>query len=77
MMASCTLVASVTVTITHVVVVYYDVRCPNCNRRVMSLPGRPPVDTVAHRAEHERTGRGPVVSCARCKTLVEAVPHAA
>jgi hypothetical protein len=44
---------------------------------VMSLPGRPPVDTVAHRAEHERTGRGPVVSCARCKTLVEAVPHAA
>lgn len=77
MMASTTVLASVTITVTTVVVVYYDVRCPRCNRRVMSLPGRPPVDTVAHRAEHERTGRGAVVACPKCKSLVEAIPHAA
>jgi hypothetical protein len=71
------MMAFVTVTVTAIVVVYYDVRCPRCNRRVMSLPGRPPVDTLAHRGEHERSGRGPVVACPKCKALIEAVPHAA
>jgi phage FluMu protein Com len=77
MMASSTVLASVTVTITAYVVVYTDVRCPNCNRRVMSLPGVPLLDVRAHRAESDRLGRGAVVRCERCKSLVEAIPHAA
>jgi uncharacterized protein with PIN domain len=77
MMASSTVLASVTVTITAFVVVYTDVRCPNCNRRVMSLPGRHAIRALAHRSESDRQGRGAVVRCERCKSLVEAIPHAA
>jgi phage FluMu protein Com len=77
MIASCTLVASVTVTVHAVVVVYTDVRCPNCARRVMSLPGRLVIDVRAHRTEVDRLGRGAVVKCDRCKALVEAIARQA
>jgi hypothetical protein len=77
MMASSTVLASVTVTITAFVVVYTDVRCPKCNRRVMSLPGSPLLDVRAHSGEADRLGRGVVVACGRCKALIEAIPHAA
>jgi phage FluMu protein Com len=76
-MIASSLLASVTVTVTAYVVVYYDVRCPKCHRVVMCLPNRPPVDTVAHRAVSDRLGKGAVVACPKCKALVEAIPHAA
>jgi DNA-directed RNA polymerase subunit RPC12/RpoP len=73
--ASCTLVASVTISVTAVVVVYTDVRCPNCSRRVMSLPGRPLLDIQVRRTDADRSGRGAVVGCARCKALLEVIQH--
>jgi DNA-directed RNA polymerase subunit RPC12/RpoP len=73
MIASCTLVASVTLTVTAVVVVYTDVRCPACNRRVMAVPGRPTLEVRVRRSDAERSGRGVVTGCGRCKALIEVI----
>lgn len=72
-MIASSLVASVTVTVTAVVVVYTEVRCPNCNRRVLDIPGNPLLDVRAHRSPTDRLGRGVVCKCDRCKALVEAI----
>ncbi len=52
---------------------FQDVRCPDCNRLVMAVPGEGTIvaSTVADNAS--RTGKGPVVSCPRCHSLVEVV----
>lgn len=64
--ASMTMTASVTFT---------DARCPNCKRLVMSVPGAGVLDVRAVPNNAARSGRGPVVGCARCKTLVEVIAH--
>jgi phage FluMu protein Com len=76
MMASSTVLASVTVTITAFVVVYTDVKCPDCGTVLLAVPGNPHETSVrakllAHTGE--RTGAGPVVKCRRCKWLVEVI----
>jgi hypothetical protein len=65
--------ASVTLTVTATVVVYTDVRCPACNRLVMTVPGRPVLEVRVHRTNQDRLGRGAVVGCGRCKGLVEVI----
>jgi hypothetical protein len=54
---------------------YTKVNCPKCNRRVMDLPGSPILEVRVVKSEAERSGRGPVTTCRRCKSLVEAVAH--
>jgi predicted Zn finger-like uncharacterized protein len=85
--ASCTLVASVTLTVTAVVVVYTDVRCPGehpdrakmqrpqmrCDRILMAVPGRPIVQTIIVPDARELSGRGRAVRCGRCKALIEVI----
>lgn len=69
-------VALVSITVTTRAVVYSEARCPNCHRRVMSVPGTPHISVNAVANDDARSGRGRVVGCARCKTLCEIVEHA-
>lgn len=65
-----------TTTTTTRAFVYSDVRCPNCTRVVMAVPGLGSnVEARTVRDSASRSGRGPVVSCKRCKSLVEVVTH--
>lgn len=64
---------SVAVAVTCTVAAYTDVRCPQCNRTIMAIPGRVHVlPRIVESAEH-RSGRGPVCACKRCGALVEAI----
>ena len=75
MIANASLVASVTLTITAVVVVYTDVRCPTCGKRIADVPAASrPVVRVRTTADDLRGGVA--VRCQRCKGLVE-IQHAA
>jgi phage FluMu protein Com len=56
-------------------VAFTDVRCPKCQSLVMALPGATIVEVYIRLTNQDRTGRGPVVACRRCKHLVEAIPH--
>ena len=73
MMTSATVMAAVTITVATVVVVYTDVRCPRCNRRVMAVPGRPLLEVRVRESDQDRSGRGVVTGCGRCKALVEVI----
>lgn len=55
-------------------VIYTYVRCPNCKRRVMDVPGKPTVH-VRIVDEHRASGRGRVVTCQRCKNFLEVIEH--
>jgi hypothetical protein len=68
--------ASLTVSAGAISFAYTAVHCPKCNRRVMDLPGKPILEVRIVKSESERSGRGPVTSCKRCRALVEAIPHA-
>lgn len=63
-----TLVASVTMTLA----VWTKARCPECDRLVVSFPGSHRIET---RRTQTPTGRGPVMACQRCKTLLEVISH--
>jgi hypothetical protein len=55
-------------------VVYTDVRCI-CNRRVMSVPGVVAVEVRVVKSDADRSGRGRVLSCKRCSSLLEVIEH--
>lgn len=67
-------VALVSITVTRAIV-YSDARCPNCHRLVMAIPGTPLFEVRAVATNQDRSGRGRVVSCQRCRTLCEIVEH--
>lgn len=50
-----------------------DARCPSCNWRVMSIPGRITVNVVAVSSDRFRSGLGRCCVCRRCKTLCEVI----
>jgi hypothetical protein len=57
-------------------IVFTDVRCvPPCNRRVMAVPGMPRLQVSVIQNDGERSGRGRVLSCPRCKKLLEVIEH--
>lgn len=62
-------VASVTLSI---VAAWTRARCPKCNRLVCSFPGEHVLET---RPVREPSGRGPVMACQRCSTLLEVIAH--
>ena len=62
-------VASVTLSI---VASWTRAHCPECRRLVVSFPGEHLLET---RVVAEPTGRGPVLACQRCRTLLEVIPH--
>ncbi len=64
---------SVAVAVTCTVAAYTDVRCPQCNRLVMQVPGRVHVLPRVASDRQDQSGRGPVCACKRCGALVEAV----
>ena len=54
--------------------VYSVVRCPDCYRRLMDVPGDPLIQTRIVEAD-QASGRGRVVCCKRCSALVEVIEH--
>ena len=70
---------SVTVSMTasvRAVFAYTAVRCPTCNRLLIEVPGR--VVTYARSVNRGAySGQGAVVSCARCRHLVEVIAQSA
>ena len=75
LVARVTLTVSTTVTTIRAIVVFTEARCPGCRRLVMAVPGRVTLESRMVRDNTERSGRGRVVSCPRCKGLVEVVEH--
>ncbi len=74
-------VALVSLTVTHSVVaratlVFTDARCPKCRRLVMAIPGLPTIEVRTVASNSDRSGRGRVVDCRRCSTLLEVIEHA-
>lgn len=66
-----------TVAVMRATIAFTEVRCPGCRKLVMAVPGENiPLEVRTIRANAERSGRGRVVSCHRCKDLVEVVEHA-
>jgi uncharacterized protein with PIN domain len=74
-------IATATLTLTSVAytvrlaVTFTDVRCPDCNRKLMAIPGSPRIERRTVKNDAERSGRGRVVSCRRCSSLVEVIEH--
>jgi len=66
-----------TVAMIRATIAFQDARCPACNRRLMAVPGPVTLEVRTIRTDAERSGRGRVVSCHRCKGLVEVIEHAA
>jgi DNA-directed RNA polymerase subunit RPC12/RpoP len=65
-----------TVAVMRATIAYTDARCPGCRRRVMAVPGvGVTLEVRMVRTDAERSGRGRVVGCARCKGLVEVIEH--
>jgi len=71
---SVALVARVTMTVSRAVV-FTDVRCPSCQRRVMAIPGKPTLDVRVVQSDADRSGRGRVISCKRCSALLDVIEH--
>jgi len=63
----------VAVTVTLSLAAYTDVRCPQCNRLVLAIPGTVVVTARIPRDNADRAGLGPVALCKRCSSLVEAI----
>lgn len=71
--ASGPVAARVTMTVVAIRAAFYSVvRCPNCSRRIMDVPGKP---LILARVVESASGRGRVVSCKRCKSLVEVIEY--
>lgn len=67
-------VALVSITVSARAVVYTDVRC-TCNRRIMAVPGLVTVEVRVVKSDKDRSGRGRVLSCKRCSSLLEVIEH--
>ena len=52
-----------------------EVRCPECARRVMTIPGLVATETRRIRGDQDRSGRGRIVGCPRCCALLEVIEH--
>lgn len=72
--ATLTLTASVYIT-ARLAAVFTDAHCPDCNRRLMAIPGRPTIECRTVKSDADRSGRGRVVACKRCSSLVEVIEH--
>jgi len=57
-------------------VVYTIVRCPDCRRFLMSVPGEVPHEVRRLMSEAEGSGRGRILACQRCARLCEIIEHA-
>lgn len=53
---------------------FTEVRCL-CARRVMTVPGLVAVEVRKIRGDAERSGRGRILSCPRCRSLLEVIEH--
>ena len=53
-------------------IVYSIVRCPNCDRRIMDVPGDPEIVTRIVDEMHA-SGLGRVVPCKRCSNQIEVI----
>ena len=69
--------ALVSLTVAAAVIIYTDVRCPCCDRKLMEIPGVSALRVRGLLHAADRSGRGPVVSCGRCGTLCEITKFAA
>jgi hypothetical protein len=55
---------------------YTNLKCPSCERVVIAVPGDgAKVELRVARTVAERSGRGPVLSCKRCSSLIEIIAH--
>lgn len=70
-------VALVSLSVTARAIVFTDVRCPNCRKLVMAVPGVVIAEVRAVKDNDARSGRGRVVKCNRggCQTLCEVIEH--
>ena len=59
-----------TLTVMTKITEYIDARCPQCEKRLFSVPTL----ALEVRAVTAGSGRGSVVSCPRCRTLCEVTP---
>lgn len=75
MIAATVTVVSVSLTVTASAVVYTDARCPKCGKMLAAVPGSDRIGTYVRDSATDRSGRGVVVSCGRCKSLVEVIRH--
>lgn len=65
----------VTLSVTQVVAIYTEARCPTCHRQIMAVPGSVTIEVRPLANQGERSGRGAVVSCKRCQQLREVIVH--
>jgi len=54
--------------------IYSVVRCPECNRRLMDVPGEPHIETRIVDGDHA-SGRGRVIRCEKCARDIEVIEH--
>lgn len=66
--------STVSLTVTARAVVYTSVRCP-CGRLIMAIPGTVVAEPRIVANNNARSGRGRVVECRRCQSLVEIIEH--
>jgi ribosomal protein S27E len=67
--------ARVTLTVTGArAIVYSVIRCPNCGRRMVDVPGEPLV-SLRTVLPGRASGRGCVIRCDECKNDVEVIVH--
>ena len=66
------LVARVTLVVLARSLAFSVVRCVECGRVVMDVPGWPEIEL---RPEKNRNGRGRLVTCRRCHAKTEVVEH--
>jgi hypothetical protein len=66
----------VTTAVRATVAFYTNLKCPSCERVVIAVPGDgAKVELRVARTVAERSGRGPVLSCKRCSSLIEIIAH--
>jgi hypothetical protein len=74
--ASMTVTRVVTHAVRATVAFYTNLKCPSCERVVIAVPGDgAKVELRVARTVAERSGRGPVLSCKRCSSLIEIIAH--
>lgn len=69
------MVVLVSLTVTARVVAYTEARCQGCGHPVMGVPGRALIEMRRVRNNAERSGRGRVAVCRRCKAMWEVIEH--
>jgi len=53
------------------VICYTEIRCPECNHRLLDVPGTPLLELQTIK-EHA-TGTGPVIKCRHCTNMIEVI----